>query len=102
MGTKAWRRSRTPRGPREARRTVQYTVRDVPAAVDAALRRKARQEGKSLNGILRGALEREAGVIAADAIVHHDLDHLAGRWESDPEFDSAIAAQDHIDEDLWR
>ncbi len=80
----------------------QYTVRDVPPEVDAALRRKARQEGKSLNRILREALEREAGLAGAGEVTHHDLDHLAGRWEPDPEFDAAIAAQDHVDEDLWR
>jgi hypothetical protein len=84
------------------RRAVQYTVRDVPSEVDAALRRKARQEGKSLNRILRGALEREAGPADADDVTYHDLDHLAGRWEPDPDFDAAVAAQDHIDEDLWR
>lgn len=84
------------------RRSVQYTVRDVPAAVDAALRRKAKAGGKSLNRLLRDALAREAGVDASDAVRHHDLDPLAGRWEADPEFDAAIVAQDAVDEDLWR
>ena len=83
-------------------RGLQYTVRDVPPAVDAALRRKAKAEGKSLNRLVRDALEREAGLIAADAVQHHDLDQLAGLWEADPDFDAAIAAQDAVDEDLWR
>jgi hypothetical protein len=81
---------------------VQYTVRDVPPTVDAALRRRARREGKSLNRLLREALVREAGLGEADGVVHHDLDRLAGLWEPDPAFDAAIAAQDTVDEDLWR
>lgn len=100
---KAPRGGGTPRaGGRPSPPAIQYTVRDVPLAVDVALRRKARQEGKSLNRVLREALEREAGLAGSVEVTHHDLDHLAGRWEPDPEFDAAIAAQDHVDEDLWR
>jgi hypothetical protein len=85
------------------RRPQQYTVRDVPPMVDASLRKKAKSEGKSLNRFLREALEREAGLQSSDeATVHHDLDHLAGRWEPDPQFDAAIAAQDAVDDELWR
>lgn len=84
----------------ERKGTVQYTVRDVPAHVDRALRRRAVEEGKSLGRVLREALAREAGGDAP--VVHHDLDHLAGTWEEDPEFDRAIAEQDRVDEALWR
>lgn len=83
-------------------RPLQYTVRDVPVAVDAALRRRAKAEGKSLNRVVRDALERESGLLGADAVRHHDLDQLAGLWEADADFDAAIAAQDAVDEDLWR
>jgi hypothetical protein len=31
-----------------------------------------------------------------------DLSDIAGTWRHDPEFESAIAAQDSVDEDLWR
>jgi hypothetical protein len=99
MKSKA-RSSDTDRGRR--RRPVQYTVRDVPPTVDAELRRRAKREGKSLNRLLREALVREAGLGEADGVVHHDLDRLAGLWEPDPAFDAAIAAQDTVDEDLWR
>jgi hypothetical protein len=80
---------------------VQYTVRDVPARVDQALRRKAREEGKNLAQILRDALAREAGAFPSPT-PHHDLDDLAGAWDEDPEFDRAIAAQDQVDEAMWR
>lgn len=85
----------------KARKPVQYTVRDVPADADAALRRRARAEGKSLNSLLREALVREAG-LADEPVRHADLDQLAGLWEDDPEFDAALAAQDVVDPSLWR
>ena len=81
--------------------TVQYTVRDVPARVDRALRRRASEEGKSLNQVLRDALAKEAGADGVD-VLHHDLDALAGAWDEDPEFDRAIAEQDRVDEAMWR
>jgi hypothetical protein len=81
---------------------VQYTVRNVPRAADAALRRKAAEERTSLNEVLRQALLKEAGLAGGERRLHHDLDHLAGTWVEDPEFDAAIAAQDVIDESLWK
>ena len=87
-------------GTREGR--SQYTVRDVPANINLALRRKAREEGRSLNQILREALANVAGPVGASPPVHDDLDHLSGTWEHDPRFDQAIVAQDRIDESSWQ
>ncbi len=84
------------------RANVQYTVRDVPAHVDRALRRKALEEGKSLSQLLRDALLREAGGDTGSPVLHHDLDDLAGTWEEDPDFDRVIAEQDRIEEAMWR
>jgi plasmid stability protein len=81
---------------------VQYTVRDVPSHVDRALRRRASEEGKSLNQLLRDALAKEAGGDMAAPVLHHDLDALAGTWDNDPEFDRALAEQDRVDEAMWR
>ena len=83
-------------------RAAQYTVRGVPAHVDKALRVRARREQVSLSELLRRALAREAGVAADAEVAYDDLDHLAGRWHEDRGFDRAIAAQDRVDEDLWR
>jgi plasmid stability protein len=79
----------------------QYTIRAVPPAIDKALRERARREGKSLNQLVLEALRRGLGVDAPVA-QFHDLDRLIGTWVDDPEFDAAIAAQDTVDEDLWR
>src|SRR6185436_4502330 len=98
------RKSRKTSGPKQVRAEagVQYTVRNVPRRVDAALRRKAAEEGKSLNEVLRQAVIREAGLAGDERRTYHDLDHLAGTWVEDPDFDAAIAAQDVIDESLWK
>jgi plasmid stability protein len=80
---------------------MQYTIRNVPDALDEALRRAARERGKSLNEVAIEALARGAGV-SGERIKRHDLTGIAGTWREDPAFDSALAAQDVIDEEMWR
>ena len=41
---------------------MQYTIRNVPESLDAALRQSARQKGKSLNEVAVEALARGAGL----------------------------------------
>lgn len=79
----------------------QYTIRSIPPAIDAALRRKARQEAKSLNAI---ALESLARGLEIDATPpeNHDLDHLIGSWQEDPGFESAVAVFEQVDEEMWK
>jgi hypothetical protein len=78
---------------------MQYTIRKIPRKLDQALRRKARQEGKSLNAIAIDVLSRGVG-INASVIANHDLDFAIGTWVQDAEFDKAIADQRRIDADL--
>jgi hypothetical protein len=80
---------------------MQYTIRNVPGALDEALRRAARARGKSLNEITIEALARGAGV-TAERRRQRDLSDIAGTWRKDPEFDRALAAQDTIDDDMWK
>lgn len=80
---------------------MQYTIRNVPSPVDIALRQSARQQGKSLNEVAVEALTRGAGV-TENRIRQRDVGDIVGTWRNDPEFDRALAAQDTIDEDLWR
>lgn len=80
---------------------MQYTLRDVPPALDAELRRRVRAEGKSLNKVAIEALARGAGLAGAP-IRRRDLSDVAGRWSEDPEFNRAVAAQHRIDKRLWR
>jgi plasmid stability protein len=104
--TKARKRSdvaRRGRAGRAARPAVgkgrQLTVRNVPVEAVEGLRRRARREGKSLNAVLVDALTRD--VIGPER-VHGDLDALAGAWRRDPAFEEALAAQDRVDEAMWR
>lgn len=79
---------------------MQYTLRGVPAAVDRALRDRARRDGISLNQAAVEALVRALG-LGDQPVRHRSLDTLRGTWHQDPEFDRAIAEQHGIDESLW-
>jgi hypothetical protein len=80
---------------------MQYTIRKVPETVDSALRRRALQQGKSLNEVAIDALARGAG-LGESRGRQRDLRDIAGTWRNDPAFDRALAAQDSVDEELWR
>jgi hypothetical protein len=80
---------------------MQYTLRNIPAAVDGLLRRRARDEGKSLNEVALEAIVRGLG-LSADAIQRRDLSDVAGGWHTDKSTDDALAAQRSVDPDLWR
>src|SRR6187549_3805792 len=77
---------------------MQYTLRGIPPAVDAELRRRAKAEGKSLNTVAIEALIRGSGLVQTP-IRHRNLSDIAGTWQEDPDFDQAIADQDQIDEE---
>lgn len=80
---------------------MQYTIRNVPGSLDAVLRRKARDQGKSLNDVAIEALARGAG-ITGEQIRQRDLSDIAGNWREDGAFDNAVSEQDVIDDELWR
>jgi hypothetical protein len=80
---------------------MQYTIRAVPAAIDRTLRRRARQEAKSLNTVALEALARGLE-LDAKPIEHSDLNGLIGSWQEDPEFDRAIADFERVDEEAWK
>jgi plasmid stability protein len=80
---------------------MQYTIRKVPNSLDTALRRRAREQGKSLNAVAIEALARGAGV-SGERPRQRDLRDIAGTWRSDRAFDLAVAAQDAVDKELWQ
>ena len=80
---------------------MQYTLRNIPRAVDAALRRRARQERRSLNDVAVEALGRAMGV-TEEPPKTRSMEGIAGSWVEDPDFDRALEEQHRIDEDLWR
>jgi hypothetical protein len=80
---------------------MQYTIRGIPAAIDNALRARARAAGKSLNQAAVAALAEGAGVTGGPR-KRRDLGDIARTWKADKALASALAAQDRVDEDLWR
>jgi antitoxin FitA-like protein len=80
---------------------MQYTIRGIPPAVDTALRERARAAGKSLNEAAVEALAEGSGLAGAPR-KRRELGDIAGTWKADKRVDAALAAQDRVDEDLWR
>jgi hypothetical protein len=80
---------------------MQYTIRGIPAAVDAALRQRARSAGKSLNEAAVDALIDGSGATGIRRR-RRDLGAVAGTWKADRAVETALADQDRIDESLWK
>jgi plasmid stability protein len=82
------------------------TVRNLPPEVERALRRRAANDGVSLNRAVVNYLEEATGGRSAKkrSSVSHDLDKYAGRWskkEAD-RFDAALREQRRIDPKDWK
>jgi hypothetical protein len=80
---------------------MQYTIRGIPAALDNALRQRARAAGKSLNEAAVDALADGSGMTGKPRR-RRDLRDIAGTWKPDKAVDAALADQDRVDEALWR
>ena len=80
---------------------MQYTLRNIPETLDAALRERARVAGKSLNEVAVEALARGLG-FSQERPRLRDLGDLAGTWRNDRAFDRAISDQHAIDDELWK
>jgi hypothetical protein len=80
---------------------MQYTIRGIPPAIDSAVRERARAEGKSLNEVAVEALADGLGLGEAD-VVRRDLSDVVGTWKREAAVEAALAAQDRVDEDLWK
>jgi hypothetical protein len=78
-----------------------YIIRSITPAIDEALRRRARQEGRSLNTITMEAPARGLD-LEAEPTQYTDLDALIGSWQEDPGFDDSVATFERIDEEVWR
>jgi hypothetical protein len=80
---------------------MQYTIRGIPPALDAAIRQRARREGKSLNEVALSALAQGLG-FDREPVVRRDLDDIVGTWRRDARVEAALVAQDQVDETLWK
>ena len=85
----------------EGMRNIQYTIRGIPERLDAQIRKRAAEDGKSLNETVIEVMKAGAG-ISDSAVRNPDLDDLAGTWVDDPEFDRAVEEMDQVDPELWK
>ena len=65
------------------------------------MRRRAKQEAKSLNAVAVEALARGLE-LDAQPVAHTELDELIGSWQDDPAFDRAVADFARVDEEVWK
>jgi len=82
-------------------RCMQYTIRNLPARLDKLIRKRAKEEGKSLNTVALEAL-MEAFGLRGSVSARRDLSKLAGSWVEDVAVDEALRAQRCIDDEMWR
>ena len=80
---------------------MQYTIRKLPARLDALIRKRAKEEGKSLNTVALEAL-MEAFGLRGSLEARRDLGSLAGSWVEDAAVDEALREQRVIDDEMWR
>ena len=81
------------------------TLRNLSPEAVRLIRRKAAEGKTSINKVVTGLLEDGLGLAGGRRkVVHHDLDHLFGRWSAKEAraFDRELARQRRIDRDLWR
>lgn len=80
---------------------MRYTIRNVPAHLDRALREQARRENKSLNEVVIAGLLRAFGM-RGKLPSQRDLSDIVGTWQEDPEMDRILQDQRRIDPGMWR
>jgi hypothetical protein len=80
------------------------TIRNLPRAVVKAIKDKARREKLSLNRAIVALLEEVTGSQPGTKTLHHELDHLAGRWSDEEyaQFMEALREQRRIDPEMWK
>lgn len=83
------------------KKSIQYTIRNIPPRVDQQLREQCALYKTSLNERMVDVLIDAVG-LTDKAVVHHDLDDLVGTWVKDDDFDQAIKQMDRIDRKLWK
>jgi hypothetical protein len=80
---------------------MQYTLRGIPRALDAAVRERARSEGRSLNEVAVEAMAEGLG-LGLSGQVRRDLSDVAGTWKKEAAVEAALAAQDRVDPEAWK
>jgi len=80
---------------------MQYTIRNMPAEIDQALREQAAAEQKSLNQVLIDVVARGLG-LAKKSKKLRDLSDIAGKRLMDEKTLAALKEQRPIDSEHWQ
>lgn len=80
---------------------MQYTLRNIPADLDHALREVATTQHKSLNKVAVEALRRGIGLAKEGPRKRRDLTDIMGTWQADSQVDAALEDQRRIDPEMW-
>ena len=79
---------------------IQYTIRNIPPAVDKLLRKQARRTNKSLNATIIEILTLHT--LGNPQKAHQAIfDNLQGANSLDSNFDQTIKEQSKIETKLW-
>jgi hypothetical protein len=82
------------------------TLRNLSPDLARRIADRADRTGKSFARTVIQLLEERLGLVGSDgeSRLHHDLDHLAGRWSTEvgTDFDRALSEHRGIDPELWR
>jgi hypothetical protein len=79
----------------------QYTIRNIPPAVDRVIRKRSQQSGKSFNQTVVEMLSLQTfGTVTPP--VDNGFDWLYNRRTLDPSFDEAVKELSQVDEKIWR
>ena len=83
-------------------KVLQYTIRNIPLAVDSVLRKRAQRSGKSFNSTVVAALTIQTlGDTDVQKAQKDVFKQLRGANSLDESFDQVIQDQSGIDSKLW-
>ena len=79
---------------------IQYTIRNIPPALDRVIRKRAKEQGRSFNQTVVDLLNVQ---VFGTTTPQEDkkFDWLFNQKTLDTRFDEAIAELSQIDEELW-
>ncbi len=81
---------------------MQYTIRDIPPAVDRVIRKRAQRAGKSFNATVVEALTIQTlGSTDIQKAKGDVFARLLGANSLDGNFDQIVKEQSEIDDKLW-
>ncbi|MEI8366016.1 MAG: hypothetical protein WCF65_06325 [Parachlamydiaceae bacterium] len=85
--------------------TSNFNLRNLTPDVMSLLKKEATKQKISMNSLILSIVERGLGLTRQNKkSVFHDLDYLAGTWNSEDKkkFDDHTKSFEEIDKELWR